>query len=205
MSNEELAIRAQGGDVDALLLLWNQTKGFAAWIARRWDNGGVVDTDDLSQAGFLALVDAVSRYDSSAGAFLPLYANRLRTEFRVAKFGGRGKRCEFDPIHRATSLNTPIGDDEDGEEYADCFPDESAARSFDELEQEELSEAVRNALDALDGAERQVICCRYYAALPREKTAQTLKISVSEAQKLEASALRKLRNPSISRYLRTFL
>jgi len=71
MSNEELAEKIQNGEKDLLPLLWEQVEKFIykqAGIRARQLNGlGGVSVDDLCQAGFLALVDAVESYATEKG------------------------------------------------------------------------------------------------------------------------------------------
>lgn len=205
LTNEEYALKAKQGDADALMALWLQVKRFAIRRAQRWSGRGAADMDDLAQAAFLALVDSVARYDPESCAFLSVFDLRLRTIYRITAFGGRSKRYELDPINCAESLNAPVGGDEENDPYSDFIPDEYAEQAFDAVEQNEAREAVRTALNALDDLERQVIRLRYWNALTQAETAQALKISVAEAKKAEASALRRLRHPSVSFQLRDYM
>ncbi len=110
-----------------------------------------------------------------------------------------------DPLPSALSLDASFDDDEDGGSFAEFIPDEAAECAFDAVEKLEQTAAIKAALDALDDAERQIIYLRYWRVLTQPETAQTLKIGVAEAKRLELSALRKLRHPSISRTLKSFL
>ena len=74
MSNEELAVRIQAGETTVYSVLWEQVKGFVCNAAYRFYNRYTercnahgVDSSDLVQAGYLALVDCVNAYDQQTG------------------------------------------------------------------------------------------------------------------------------------------
>jgi RNA polymerase primary sigma factor len=100
-----------------------------------------------------------------------------------------------DAAQAVTSLDTPIGDDDDtafGDLMASDQPE-----PVDELADGERVAAVTDALDALERSERKVIELRYGFETGEERTlgsvARELGMSDSEAQRVEQSALRKLR------------
>ena len=74
MSNEELAVRIQAGEATVYSVLWEQVKGFVCNAAYRFYNHYTercnahgVDSSDLVQAGYFALVDCVNAYDPQTG------------------------------------------------------------------------------------------------------------------------------------------
>ena len=202
-TNEELAILAQQGDEDALEALWKGVKRFIHKQARRYIRGGV-ELDDLMQSAYVAFDYAVRNYDASRGAsFLKLLSLVLPTW--LAKGARHGAKAS-DPIHTASSLNAPVGEGDDSEtEILDFIADERALFAYSEAERDELSEAVKIALDELSDEEQKVIRLRYSACLTQPQTARVLNITVKDVSKLEASAIRKLRHPSISRKLKKYL
>lgn len=86
MTNEELARRIQQGERDRLMELWAQVRRFALQQARRWaylGRGGAT-TEDLEQAAFLALLDALGGWKEEEGQFLTWYGLRLKSAFTAA-------------------------------------------------------------------------------------------------------------------------
>ena len=69
MSNEELAAAIRAGERGRIMELWGQVRRFALQQARRWvylGRGGVT-LEDLEQAAFLALLDALGGWRAEAG------------------------------------------------------------------------------------------------------------------------------------------
>lgn len=71
-SNEELALRIQGGDMDAAEQLILQNEGYLTNLVLKHSEW--CDLDDLKQEGSLALLEAAKRFDSSYGTKLLTYA-----------------------------------------------------------------------------------------------------------------------------------
>ena len=76
LSNEELALRIQDGDVQAAPLLLSQNEGYLTMLATSYCEQFSQDflVDDLKQEGALALLDAATRFDFSYGTKLLTYA-----------------------------------------------------------------------------------------------------------------------------------
>ena len=203
-TNEQLAIAAQSGDAAALLQLWFSVERYARKKARRYAGRGA-DADDLHQSAYLALVRAVQGFTPERGSFIGLYDFALKNEFVRAIYGGRGERIRNDPLHNALSLDAPAGDEEDGDAFEDFVIDEYAAAAFEAPEQKELSQAIKTALCALNDTERKMIVLRFWGGLRQEQAAQKLRISAADAKKIEQAAFRKLRHPSVSQILKSFL
>lgn len=198
MSSEELAFLARSGDKTELFELWKQVKGYAAAQTRRYP---LQDRPDLMQAAFEALYSAIEHFDPARGSFLSVYQFYLKTAFRSAKSGNRRK----DPIDTAISLDTLLSEDEDSGTLGDFLEDPDAAGDFEQIEQRELAEAVQRALQTLPERERLSVCLRYCDCLSVHQTAQKIGVTDTEARKIEAAALRKLRHPSIAKVLKSFI
>ena len=96
-----------------------------------------------------------------------------------------------DPLNDATSLDVPpAGADEDCI-LRDIIPDVAAARAFEAVEQQELCEAVQNALAKLPEEQQAAI----YGEFWQGKTADP---------DIRRAAFMALRNPAISRPLRNY-
>lgn len=65
ITNEELVSRAQGGDRNSLLMLWENNKGLVHKTIQPYL--GNLEFDDLMQEAFIGLSNAVQKYDPEAG------------------------------------------------------------------------------------------------------------------------------------------
>ena len=201
MTNEELAARIQAGDRDKLLELWTQIERFAHGRAIRWERalGGRagVTVEDLMQAAFLALLNALERWEPERGVtFLTLFGICLKGAFSVA-CGVRTPKMGKDPLHSAVSLDMPADPSvQNGETLGDLQPDPAAETEIEVVDErdrlERLHEALERALETLppDGAEAA-----------RDRLYRGKKFN----QRAYTAAIRSLRHPNVSRKLRQFL
>jgi RNA polymerase primary sigma factor len=106
------------------------------------------------------------------------------------------------------SLETPIGDEQDAH-LSDFIEDEQAVNLEGSAQQMMLREEVQLVLESLSGRERRVIELRYGLDGDRDRTlseiGDALGVTRERIRQIEAKALRKLRHPSRTRRLRTFL
>ena len=134
MSNEELALRIQQGERDKLGELWGQVEKFvsmrAGKMARHLGGFGGVTEEDLYQAGFLALVEAVETFDPGQAGFLTWLGYHLKTAFAQAAGYRSVKR---DALDFAADLDAPL-QEVDNLTLADAIEDPEAAQSFEEVE-----------------------------------------------------------------------
>ncbi len=106
------------------------------------------------------------------------------------------------------SLDTAVGENEDStlEEFIE---DEEATEAIDHASREMLREQIQRALDVLTERERQVLELRYGLLDGVEHTLDEISryfnITRERVRQIEARALRKLRHPLYSRYLKDFL
>lgn len=123
MKCEELAMRIKGGDPGLYSELWEKVRlliakranSFILCAADTCAQCGVT-VDDLTQAGFLALADAVKAYDPAKEyAFTTYLTFHLKKHFRATLNGGkrRNDKAAPDSLNLGVSLNAPIGADED--------------------------------------------------------------------------------------------
>lgn len=68
MSNEELTVRIQAGDIGLLPAPWEQVERFIAQRAgrrvRSMNGYGGIEAEDLYHAGYFAVLEAVKRFDT---------------------------------------------------------------------------------------------------------------------------------------------
>lgn len=209
MSNEELVALIQSGERDRLPELWTQVERFVRRQARKWmtalqELGGVTG-DDLYQAGYLAMLEAVDSYRADKGkAFIGWFAYHLKTAFTEA-YGLRTTRQQRDPLQRALRLETPL-DDLEGITMGDSIPDPTAEAEITDIaerdREQRLHAALEKAMATLTEAEREVLRARYCQLRTLEEIAAERGISREQVRQTEAKALRTLRHPANSRELR---
>ena len=106
------------------------------------------------------------------------------------------------------SMETPIGDDEDSH-LGDFIEDISIQSPLDEATNTGLSETVRDVLAGLTPREAKVLRMRFGIDLNTdhilEEVGKQFDVTRERIRQIEAKALRKLRHPSRSEQLRSFL
>ncbi len=205
MSNEELVMEIQAGRRELLGTLWEQVEKFIRRQANQRTDAGAVDREDLYQSGYLALVKAVDSYTPERDMkFINWLAYHLKTAFNEAS-NYRSRRQRRDPMHRADSLSRPL--DEEGGELLDTVADPLGLQGIHEAEeriwQEELSYALKRAIEGLSEAESEVIRERYYQGFAIAQIARKTGKTAYEVQRDERRGLANLRKPSSG--LRAFI
>jgi RNA polymerase primary sigma factor len=106
------------------------------------------------------------------------------------------------------SLDSPVGA-EDNSQLSDFIEDEDALEPMDAAARDMLREAMQNALAVLSERERQVLELRFGLMDGKEHTleevGQYFNVTRERIRQIESKALRKLRHPTRSRFLRDFL
>ncbi|MEL0163258.1 MAG: RNA polymerase sigma factor RpoD, partial [Halieaceae bacterium] len=106
------------------------------------------------------------------------------------------------------SMETPIGDDEDSH-LGDFIEDLTIASPIDAATEEGLTEATREVLGGLTAREAKVLRMRFGIDMNTDHTLEEVgkqfDVTRERIRQIEAKALRKLRHPTRSDYLRSFL
>ena len=127
-------------------------------------------------------------------ARLSMPIEKVRKVMKIAK----------DPI----SLETPIGD-EDESHLSDFIEDKNVLMPVEAAIQSNLKSATTRILSTLTGREEKVLRMRFGIGLPTDHTleevGQQFSVTRERIRQIEAKALRKLKHPSRSRKLRSFL
>ena len=106
------------------------------------------------------------------------------------------------------SLETPIGDEEDSQ-LGDFIEDKNAIQPLDAAIQSNLRETTTRVLASLTPREERVLRMRFGIGMNTDHTleevGQQFSVTRERIRQIEAKALRKLKHPSRSRKLRSFL
>ncbi|MBC6437643.1 MAG: RNA polymerase sigma factor RpoD [Rhodobacteraceae bacterium] len=106
------------------------------------------------------------------------------------------------------SLETPIGDEEDSQ-LGDFIEDKNAVLPLDSAIQENLKETTTRVLASLTPREERVLRMRFGIGMNNDHTleevGQQFSVTRERIRQIEAKALRKLKHPSRSRKLRSFM
>ncbi len=109
---------------------------------------------------------------------------------------------------KTTSLETPIGDDEDSY-LGDFIEDTSQASPYDATSRQFLKDNVDEVLEALSPREAQVLRMRFglsgERAMTLEEVGTRFGVTRERIRQIEAKALRKLKHPSRRKKLQDFL
>ena len=106
------------------------------------------------------------------------------------------------------SLETPVGDEEDSQ-LGDFIEDKNAILPIDQAIQSNLRETTTRVLASLTPREERVLRMRFGIGMNTDHTleevGQQFSVTRERIRQIEAKALRKLKHPSRSRKLRSFL
>src|SRR5436305_9991474 len=106
------------------------------------------------------------------------------------------------------SIETPVGDEEDGR-VGDLIEDKNAILPIDAAIQSNLRETTTRVLASLTPREERVLRMRFGIGMNTDHTleevGQQFSVTRERIRQIEAKALRKLKHPSRSRKLRSFL
>lgn len=108
---------------------------------------------------------------------------------------------------KTTSLETPIGDDEDSY-LGDFIPDESQPSPYDATSRRLLKENIDEVLSSLSDREAKVLKMRFglgYKPMTLEEVGKKFGVTRERIRQIEAKALRKLKHPSKRKQLQDYL
>ena len=128
------------------------------------------------------------------GERMDMPEDKIRKVLKIAK----------EPI----SMETPIGDDEDSH-LGDFIEDSTMQSPIDVATVESLKEATRDVLSGLTAREAKVLRMRFGIDMNTDHTLEEVgkqfDVTRERIRQIEAKALRKLRHPTRSEHLRSFL
>ena len=204
-----LLTRAGAGDEEAQTELVNANLRLVVNIARKYIGRGAAFSD-LIQEGNIGLLKAVKKFSTKGSPTFIEYAQEC-----IEKAIERGLReMQSD---KEISLDIPIDERtyESKDEYAvegdyvegltlmDLVADMDAPTHFEQMDREQLTELLREAMKHLTMTEKKILVLRFglsggkvYSA---EEVAKILKLSLESLRSIEADALKKLRGAEMLR------
>lgn len=181
---EACVIKAKHGDREALLKIIEQFRPFIFKTAHSY-NIKSYDTYDLAQAGYIALVNAVSKYKIGSHTFSSYAFNAIKNAFRYA--ARQNLKC-----NRDFSLNAPINEaDMIDTEFIDCIEGDENVEE-DILNLEEIQD-LRKALTKLTEEELELIIMVYYGGVSLKLYAEKKNLKYLQVIRRKNMILEKLR------------
>lgn len=192
MNNEELVMLYQHGDNKALEQLTKQNEKLIYKIANRFyvENTNSIDFEDLVQEGYLGLITACNKYDPNLNTKFITYAFYWIYQ-SISRF------FKYKNTNDETSLNTPVG--EDNNELLDLM--ESKDKPIENLEDklyiQELREDLESVMERYNTMnEREVLKLTYgwdIEPVAPDTIADLLKTSSDKVKKTRVNAINKIR------------
>lgn len=212
MTNEELAVRYQQGEKDALNVLWEQTQKLIYKQCHKFYNQNVerctahgVVLDDLLQEGFFALIDAAKAYKIDGEYKFTAYLSYPIKNHFNAMTGGTIKK---EPLNNSRSLNVQATEDADTE-TGDLIPDPSGEIPFSEIEDlafhNSLHKVLNDAVKSLEPEQERAIKSRFYEDKTFKQIAEIEHTNADKVRMLEQKGLSILRYGENRNKLRPFI
>ena len=111
-------------------------------------------------------------------------------------------------VKEPLSTETPVGDEEDSH-LGDFIEDKNVIQPIDAAIQSSLRETIADALATLTSREERILRMRFGIGMTTDHTLEevgrTFSITRERIRQIEAKALRKLKHPSRSRAMRSYL
>ena len=112
VTDEELVLRSQAGDTEALEAIIERYRGLAKLRTRSYFLAGA-ESDDLVQEAMIGLFKAARDYDPQYGASFKTFANICITRQMLTAIKG-ATRYKHQPLNSYISLNRSVFEEDDG-------------------------------------------------------------------------------------------
>lgn len=151
MTDEELSIKAQSGDENAVNTLLSKYKSLVNQIARSYFlTGG--DMEDIVQEGMIGLYKAIKHFNSSKTASFKTFAStcikhQIQSAIRIAS------SAKNQVLSTAVPIVDKINNEEDDEKIEIIFPSDLPSPDDKLLEQErmqEIKDKIKKSLSTLE-------------------------------------------------------
>ena len=187
-----------GYDEQARQILIEHNLRLVVYIAKKFENTGT-GIEDLTSIGTIGLVKAINTFRADKNIKLATYASRcIENEILMYIRKHSNTRCEI-------SIDEPLNTDWDGNELllSDVLGSEEDNVLF-EIEQNEEKMMIRQAVEALDDREREIIQLRYgmngVEELTQKEVADRLGISQSYISRLEKKIISRLKEEIATKF-----
>lgn len=208
---DALTLRVRGRESGAMLELWGAVRRFVVMLARRRaaSPGCRTTVEDLTQAGFLAVITTADQYEPGAGhSFIQALSFSLRKAFAEESGTRSTKR---DALQYADSTETAAyRDDPEGPTVGELLPDDGAALAFMGVDYVDFLEycrrEIRAALDTLPPEYAALLRLHYLEGKTLEEAAALCGLSSKQAaSEAKYRALQRLEHGRRRRELRECL
>lgn len=210
MTNEELAAKIKAGERERVPELYRQIERLLYRVANRFYNrfsqtceAAGITCDDLSQAGFFAMLKAVEAFDPQSGyRFTTFLSHHLKNEFQSLA----GMRTRV-PLNYSKSIDEEVPGADDLS-LSDMLPDETAERDFEQAEHrvynQGLSVSLDRALSLLPEACETLVRERYYSGKTLSQIAEECGVTLQAIRQREQKAFHLLRTGERLRILKAY-
>lgn len=188
----ELIARLAAQDKEAAQALIEHNLRLVIYIARKYENNNVNNTEDLISIGTIGLIKAINTYNPEKNIKLATYASRCIENEILMHLRHQNRRKQ------EISLDEPLNVDHDGNELliGDIVGTEEDI-IYETIEKDLNKNLLEYAMAVLSPRERTIIQMRYGLANQPEQTqkqvAEALGISQSYISRLEKKIIRRLR------------
>jgi RNA polymerase primary sigma factor len=182
---------------------------YATWWIRQAITRSIADQAKTIRIP-MHMVDAVNKVVRTSRQMLNEIGREPTPEELAAKLGMplQKVRNVLKVAREPLSLETPIGDEEDSH-LGDLIEDKNAILPIDAAIRSNLRETTTRVLASLTPREERVLRMRFGIGVNTDNTleevGQQFSVTRERIRQIEAKALRKLKHPSRSRILRSFL
>jgi RNA polymerase primary sigma factor len=182
---------------------------YATWWIRQAISRGTADQARTIRIP-VHMIDAITKVVRTSRQILNEIGREPTPEELAAKLGMPLEKVRkvLKIAKEPLSLETPIGDEEDSH-LGDLIEDKDAIPPIDAMIQSNLRETTTRVLASLTPREERVLRMRFGIGMITDNTleevGQQFSVTRERIRQIEAKALRKLKHPSRSKILRTFL
>ncbi|MFC4387322.1 RNA polymerase sporulation sigma factor SigE [Gracilibacillus marinus] len=186
----ELINKLPNGDKAARAMLIERNLRLVVYIARKFENTGI-NIEDLISIGTIGLIKAINTFNPEKKIKLATYASRC-IENEILMYLRKNNK-----IKTEVSFDEPLNVDWDGNELllSDVLGTDEDV-TFKDLEQDVDKVLLKNALEQLNGREKQIMELRFGLVNNEEMTqkdvADMLGISQSYISRLEKKIIKRL-------------
>jgi RNA polymerase primary sigma factor len=182
---------------------------YATWWIRQAVSRGIADQARTIHIP-VHMIDAVTKVVRTRWKMLREIGREPTPEELVEKLGMPMDRLSkiLKIVKEPLSLETPVGDEEDSH-LGDFIEDQDTITPIDAAIQSNLRQTTTRALASLTAREERVLRMRFGIGMnighTLEEVGQQFSVTRERIRQIEAKAIRKLKHPSRSRILRSFI